>query len=1043
MHSSRDGTRSQHGGKVHDPARSEQKHTSSASFASTLSNALNISTPTSARKATLTPTAQSMPTRSTHAACSSHQATPTRPDALRTPVRAPDAPRILTLTGHEAFQSPTTPFSPWILPSDVDQLEHASYASASTSAGQCASTSRLPEQDQGWLMSGPSPRKSFNIFASRSKTIAAAPTASLRDVSTGEPATHPTQIYLPGSFSPNSLAIPHQQSVDTSAGPFHAYREQPSSDPRIGIYEVERGSSDVSTSQAVCSPTSAAAWSPTQFSSAYPSGFSDGSFMSAMQEQDTPSMSTHLLPSQHLTEQLSRSLLAQTAEVRHMSASAQPFIFSMPRRVDRSDVPVQAHPIRIRSSMGLSSGHSVGSGAMGHVPASTAPSHGQSSFQLQPAPRIIACSSSAILAKPGRFEKASCQRKTPGDMYSADVGLRHESNHQASDASARDGREIAGLGLQLDTEPAELVALGFANAPYQPLMSVDEMGRWILNSEGQAVGLSEQSSSFTNDSRGGRVTWQGKDTWNTSLGATTEASFTSHSSTSTWDTSLNDMTSPPSASADSQFVPTSASSIGISYSQNRPPSKPNERPSESSDAQSPSVMTPEVAMHDFSEFGQSVSIEQMADERWRTWPRNRDSVLLRERTSNPIMPTSPGLTLQPQADERASFDSLSVSASSTRSRLMAEPYNKNMRSARPSSSDSTSSRSFIGNAAALDTQQSTGTTGPTRPRSHIATGSLRMSSTTRFGSSGGGAGSDGPSAPTERISGTALALRRARGVSQGEPPPSSSSAAMKLTRSSDAIMPPGSSAASSSSAKFRHSVSLQRTALSSDGLSQAVQRPQSLLETSPDRLGSLFAKPQGKVGFNEVSVALDTLRMFLKQKEQGQKVDENSDANNTTTLPSPVERDQGSSPNKSCRSLRRTKGLSPPRGAFSSVDESGTLQTSSSPSNISSPPSDTPGAISAHGRSQSLGGGMIGSSQPTHNQPTNSRQDDRLAVLEDLSERVMKLKAETERQKEQHAAASMPPPPARPASMQHHRSQSNMTRREMHEEYLRKRANGP
>ena len=356
MHSSRDGTRSQHGGKVHDPARSEQKHTSSASFVSTLSNALNISTPTSARKATLTPTAQSMPTRSTHAACSSHQATPTRPDALRTPVRAPDAPRILTLSGHEAFQSPTTPISRWISPSDVDQLEHASYASASTSAGQCASTSRLPEQDQGWLMSGPSPRKSFNIFASRSKTNAAAQTASLRDVSTGEPATHPTQIYLPGSFSPDSLAIPLQRSVDTSAGPFHAYREQPSSDPRIGIYEVERVSSDISTSEV---PTSAAAWSPTQFSSAYPSGFSDGSFMSAMQEQDTTSMSAHLLPSQDVTGQLSQGFLAQTAEVRHVSASVQPFIFSMRPRVDRSDVPVQAHPIRIRSSMGLSSGHSV------------------------------------------------------------------------------------------------------------------------------------------------------------------------------------------------------------------------------------------------------------------------------------------------------------------------------------------------------------------------------------------------------------------------------------------------------------------------------------------------------------------------------------------------------------------------------------------------------------------------------------------------------------------------------------------------------------
>lgn len=1040
MHPFHDTARSQHDSNASDSARSEQKHTASSSFVSTLSNALNISTPTLSRKANLASPAQSIPTLYTNAATPAHQPNPTRPA---------DPPRILTLSGHEAFQSPTTPISSWTYATVENPLEPLKRPSIGVIASQDAPAPRGAEQNQDWLISGPSSRRIFNIFGSRSKTNATAAQAYQTAPSTDSGAVQSSHSSLVSSSSTNALARPQQSST----GPFHIYRQQPSSHPRVNTYNFSRAPSDVPTSQALLSPTSAAALSPTQFSLTFPAGFNDGSFISAMFEQDTPSLSTHLLPSQDLTEQLhpGSNLAALSAAGRPFSTCAPSFTFTM--QPDQS-APNSQHDLNSSQTdvyhtgnpHDLVSDKTDTSKAATRTAASSASRQGSFSI-LQPAP-MIASSSSVNAAAFGQDTHPSAQQAMRDDGHHAGNGLVSDGNRRTRTLGAED---IAGLGLQLNAVPVsqveavELIAPTSTNS-YRSSVLVDEMGRWLFDSDGRPITVSDQTSLSTTDSSSRRLAWHGKDASSTSLGATTEASFTSHSNSSTWDTSFNDVSSsvsgPPLASADSQYIRTPASSIGLSFNQNAQLNKLYGRPSTASDSQPTQSMTPEVAMHDFSEFAQSVSIEQMADQRWRTWPRNRDSVLLRERPSNATIPMSPITAPQPPTDERTSIDSLSVSASSTRSRLMAEPYNKNMRSGRPSSSASTSSRSSIGNAAILESQQSTGVTGPTRPRSYIATGSLRMSSAMRTDSSGGGTGQDGSAASGERISGTALALalQRARGMSQGGPTSSSSSSsAMKLTRSSDALMASGSSAASS--AKFRHSVALQRTALSSDGLKQAAaQRPQSLLETSSARMTGPSTKQTGaKVGFNEVSVALDTLRMFLKQKEQGERVDQSPHHDNVSTLPSTVETSQGSSPSKPGRTLRRTKAILPPRGAFSAVDEFGTLQTSSSTSHIPSP-HQAPGAIAAHNRSHSLSSGLSGLSHPTRNLLSSSRRDDKLAVLQDLSERVMKLKAETERQKERHAAASMPPPPAR---LHYQRSHTNMTRREMHEEYLRKRANQP
>ncbi|SPO21888.1 uncharacterized protein UTRI_01878_B [Ustilago trichophora] len=1034
MHPSRHSDSPQHQRASSSSARSNHNDVHSTPYVSTLSHALNISTPTSSQKsaqAAQTSTAQSTPTRLTHSVAGSLQATPTRLETKRTPKRIGDPPRILTLSGHEAFQSPSTPVSPWIsalasgflsLDAGATQRHHASIDGEPLNLAH----------DQEWLMSGPSSSSTANIFEAQSHETPVA--AHLSHIHNASAANGPCSL----SIDVNSNRVIGALPAAKPPGPFRAYREQPTSDPRVAIYETT-ATSDMPTSRSALSPTLVASLSPLQPSSAFPLTLPDGTFLSAIFEQDTPSLSTHHLPGNDLTEQLSMQAKHPMGG-RPASTLSHPFTFSMQTGRSDSEGHRRPHSTNFGHVLGSQQVSMLGSiipSTVDHPTAQATDSvHNTSAVFLRPMARAAANHGHVVVN--GKYLAEEPANGTHRDITNADSVQSNASSQERSDGITANDKSIAGLGLNLNAAPTEVVEQVeiLAGAQEGSHMSssllVDEMGRWMLGSDGLQLTDSDHSSLSANDSRRRRGRWHVQETSTASLGATTEGSFTSHSNSSTWDSSFNDMPSPfsgpSSTSADNgTFVTTPASSIGLSHAQNSHPSK--------SDGLRPPVVTPEVAMGDFSEFGQSISIEQMAEERWRTWPRNRDSVILRDRASASALPISPtGPAPQLQAEERTSFDSLSVSASSTRSRLLAEPYNKNMRSGRPSSSASTSSRSSIGNAAALEGQQSSGVTGPTRPRSYIATGSLRMSSATRTGSSGGGSSSEGGQTSNERLSGTALALRRARGLSQGGHPPSSSSAAMKLTRSSDALMTPGFSNAAA--AKFRHSVALQRTALSSEGLSQ-VSRPQSLLETtshpeSVQKAGSTSAaKPKAKVGFNEVSVALDTLRMFLKQKEPGGTTSGNDAA---ASLPPPTESSDASSPGKPSRTLRRAKGVLPPRGAFSSVDEFGMLQTSASSSNV--PALHSASAPSAnHGRSQSLGGLLL---SPTTN---SRRQDDRLAVLADLSERVMKLKAETERQKERHAAASMPPPSSLPASL-HQRTQSPRTRREIHEEYLRKRATG-
>ena len=1050
MHSSKEGFRSQHQNTPSKTTRATQSDLHPSPYVSTLSHAFNISTPSSSKVQSDHSATLSTPTKLVHAASISQHTTPTRVELLPTPTLPAGTTRLLNLSGHEAFHLPGTPVSPWSvapIPTKENRAHDVASDESRTGPAQIQTLPAARQEEQEWLMSGAPSSRTFNFFEAGSNTellpAGIAETHASDFLSSGAPD-------VVGGLLAVTSAGGRTPVFGSLSSPFHAYREQPTSDPRQSIYESVV-LSDGPTSISALSPTKAAALSPTQQSSAFPVMLNDGTFLSAIFEQGTPSLCTHLLPNSDLTEEVvprGEPSLTHRPNNNLSSVLPRPFRFASSSiqndsveqrsnhsgRTDGAARPFQDTGVKSNSpglfySPGVSSALAQAPSAVYLQPPSSAAMGGEATAALTGLRRV---------AQPGAAERSHVN------------DTRDRSSHQSTSASnavestAETGLE--GLGLNLNMAPTAPERpldqqASLPDDPFMPSMLVDEMGRWMLDPEAVQLARSELSSLSEGGSRGGRVRWHGKDLSNASFGATTEGSFTSYSNSSTWDTSFNGAPSPislpPSSNGESQPLATPASSIGLSQGRNPHLGKLGDTTPAGVDSLQ-AVATPEVHMHDFSEFGQSVSIEKMAEERWRTWPRNGGGMIRKDRPSSSALTMSPGTSLQLPGEERTSFDSLSVSASSTRSRLLAEPYNKNMRSGRPSSSASTSSRSSIGNAAVLETQHSSGVTGPTRPRSYIATGSLRMSSAARAGSSGT-AGSDSIEATNERTGGAALALRRARGMSQGGHSSPKSSAAMKLTRSTDGLIPV--SLSNSSSTKPRHSVALQRTNLSSDGLASTAQRPQSYIDTtahfdSPRRLGKAA---RAKVGFGEVSVALDTLRMFLKQKEPGEPASKSQHGDDERTSPVPQESNDASSPRKPSRTLRRAKGVLPPRGAFSCVDEFGTLQPTSTSS--TSGLNETKGAQVGHGHSHSLGVGQIGLKQ-TADPTSSSRQDDRLAVLEDLSERVRRLKAETERQKEQHAAESMPPPAA-PLTSSHQRSQSSMTRREMHEEYLRKRGTGP
>lgn len=970
--------------------------TPSSSYVSTLSNALNIVTPKSLKKSSTADTPRSVgpfstPDTAAHDSTRFSQGSAISGDALRTPTRSTrkrEPPPILSLSGHEAFQSPLTPSSPW---SDAPGSAVVQGA-GSARHGQSTHIPNVLEnkaQDYAWLMSGPaSTSGAANIFGTPPSRISASCGRS-----DGDPFHTSTEEQLGSNVMSICARTTTIEPVGRTSDHFTTYREQPGSE-LCGQHPWGLSVGADSAGPSTLSPASASSLSPVLFATALSSITNGGVFEPATKEQETPSMSTHLLPSNDLTECLPRRSEPNTAltspqchfESTHVTA----------------DTNLPGGVALLRST------------GDGFAPGASDPSaFGRPVHAVAP-----------DLDTPLSFDASA-------GLHTTSLGT--SGSHLSG--SKPDARHIAGLGLELHPgngpEQAELF-MSPTQPTSRPSMMVDEMGRWILQSPSQPSELSLVAGASERERR----LVQGTST--SSLSTAAETCFMSHSNASTLDSSFGEAPSPSNcdalAVADMNFVNTPASSVGHTSRPNLHLGKLSDQTRSSSESQSAREI-PEIFMSDLSEFGQSVPIEQMAEERWRTWAGNRgltNSKDVFSAAASQPCGRSAISHLTTAAEPRTSFDSLSVPASCARSRLMTEPYNKSMRSSRPSSSSSTSSRSSsINNAAALEGQPFSGVTGPTRPRSYMAIGTLRMSSVTRSNSSGG---REAISSPNERSIGSALAFRRARGLSQtvqasvGSNSPTSTG--MKSTRSADYITPLATS--SSAAVDFGRSVALQ-TQASSDGLDLMTQRPQTMLETSSSPSSSRVgaeSKPKGRVGFNEVAVALNTLRMFLKQKDTS--TSSNAPTHHVGHALSLTEAScERFSPPKPIRTLRRAKGVLPQRGAFSAVDQLDVPEPNAGSQGLDR-------LDQSQSRSRSI-------SSPDHTSPYRP-PDDKLAVLDDLSERVMRLKAESELEQQRHAAASMPPP-AVPLGMGMPQMQQQMqtsprTRREMHDEYLRKRASG-
>ncbi|PWZ00559.1 hypothetical protein BCV70DRAFT_97358 [Testicularia cyperi] len=1086
-----------------------------SSYISSLSHALDINTPKSARS------------KSSALSSANGLRTPTTPVSIRSQTRASvstvteqtsshvfqqlpshelaapystgppeNDPYGLSLQGHEAF-SPSSRVTPNRLVFEVQstprRTSRASFQSHSrdgrsaydgtpqtTAPNDVFSLSTAPatqdhgsDPDQAWFLSSDCGAVADSGFA-RSLVQPWTAMTSVEAFKARSLSFSPGSRSHACSFQPCNQILSrastgdHTPSANEDEGclrglsSFKFYRDRATSDVLAPSEGIRTEDTDVTQESGPLSPASVASLSPAHLSSAFPAGVAEGSFLDSIFEQQTPSMSTNDLPGNDLTLQFgsSEASVFPTSSAPPFSANASRI--AQPRSLQLLASPSMARGTAERSVLGSNSVPSFRAAGMS---------------LLTTHPNTDAISKGAALRAQKKIDVSSDSRHI---AIAAQQANREHSPHTAEMGSGSDAKLTPRHGVQStpplsdalkfaqhDDRPAEL-GLGIqhiglsawqdgvgrhdhhASAAKKPelneySMVVDEMGRWAPSVSTRKV-LRGKLSSDTNASLSGQVlvgadekarqACAGNDVLTS--GAIEHALHVREASSldgSFYDESVSLDSVPRKTSSNGSFD-TPASSIGSSM---RRATSVNDvlPPSGKMRTTVTSRKAEDVAMHDFSEFGQSVPIEQMAEDRWRTWPRHRVDI------SN-IRPEAPTALSTAQtgsissAVQPAILSASHTTPTSSRSRLLVEPYNKHQRSGRPSSGASTSSRSSTGIPAGEAASLTMSGTGPTRPRSHLATGSLRMSSSS---SRPGSSNMDPPSSSnsSDRRSASAMALRRARGLSQGSLAPMLGSKAMLVSQSHDPSM---------TSPQSHRRTSAIKSA--SEASAAALPRPQSMHEATIGShlpahkrdAASLHTRNQ-RVGFNEVSAALDTLRLFLRQK------DGTSSAERSSMKPNELDSDVPRSvPDQPARMLRRATGVLPPRGALgSNVDEFGS---------IGSPP---PLALSSatvlphnsnrprlHGRSLSLADTNI-SAQSKSLGLGGNRQEDRLAVLEDLSKRVMKLKQQAERLEEERDAVNMPPPTSRPTSVNvqshaHSQSPSSMTRREMHEQYLRKRHSG-
>ncbi|SPO39452.1 uncharacterized protein PSFLO_04933 [Pseudozyma flocculosa] len=833
--------------------------------------------------------------------------------------------------------------------------------------------------------------------------------------------------------------------------------------------------------------------SPSQWSPAYTSptfsavATERGSLGSAFAYQ-TPSMREQALPADNALDSVGsyRSSLHQASPTFHRSAAsvtARPLEIS-PRSVvgpsaeGGREIGMQAVPLA--PSFG-----SLGSAAM---QSSQQEREGEMRFEavpLMPLPPTTRrpVSASSLLAATARVSlqspQVSISSLDAANMVPSSAGSTRSSyswlgnlssvelQPTPSDAAAVADPTTGGdsalareLGLGLDLMPEErdheMIEHLAPEAPVQPMddddvaMHVDEMGRLtfgMTQRRGSTTSVSTGSLGFDSASSRPRhglwhqsdASWiTGDGSWLASTGpSSVDNSFQEDSIGSAAGKAIRNRLSlqqaPVSRSAARRSTsrPTSSSGVTAAVMLSRPPSS-DARPSDT--AQRPTT-------GDFSEFGQSVPIESMADERWRTWLRGRDAS---DRSASGTAQSPPN---------SAAVEPAPPSATPGRARLMVEPYSKaSSRNARPSSATSTSSRSSTGGIGTVDLASTPSSAGPTRPRSTLmATGASVPSRSTSTSRSSFSSGAD---RVQERKASSVSALRRARGLSQSGLSSLSSSRIMELSRSSDSMEP-----RRANMAAMQRVTSLDTGKAGALGTSQRNwSRPMSHLQTEdsasasatppvdvdedPAPAASSTSPP--KVGFNEVSVALDTLRIFLHQKSAVNRPSSRETSQTSDSTPS--DHSSGGTIGVPQRTLRRAKGTLPPRGSVTISDDVEASLAKPGGSGVGESKAKAAKGV-GHGRVQSMGALPLAGS---------SREQDRLAVLQDLSERIRRLKEASESgrhppsarpnavgQSTAHPAAAAASSSSSPAAHSPRRAQpspADQSRRQMHEEFLAARA---
>ncbi|PWN51522.1 hypothetical protein IE53DRAFT_367997 [Violaceomyces palustris] len=1042
-----------------------------STYSSSLSQALQMPPPRSARNKSGSKTGS--PQAQSHKGTSN----PTKIFQHQQAVGAEPANQFnLSLSGHEAFAARTSSESAFLAISPTTKSPHS------------LAESEQPQWDPSFLSDFTSPNSSSMPDLALPVTEAIVNSQgrhpfvirnSSQSSSQASTASDPPGVSYPigGKFSINTPSPAPSRASLSRAGmslltpdrlSFTGFRDRSFSDLTT-LSETDR---DLALSEPI-SPVSEVSLSPTSLATPFPPGMSDSNFLRSVFEQHTPSTPRQrILMEERETGSdpyLQNSTVSQTPDnalTRHSSfaglaTSPDATIQAIFQPISPDDVRVvsssssapslrQENPSRARITSDymqervLRSAGPSSSGRSRFASAVVAPHQRNASSDDVPGrsnppkyQELLQCLQSPVrLTSAGESSRGAFRPAEDSEivMHEWRIPIARAQVDQASafDAASASTRS-AGIGLELNqSKPSrdEEMSEELEDQVDVNMRAEDQEGSGAsIMQRGESSGT---SGSYGQDSsasyQGQRSGWSLAETYNSIVGG--DSSFISTHSSSfessfqddsllslpmgsryPWQMSQDTPLSSPAPSIKLTLDPGGVS-VGSGFS--------GSLPREQRDGVESGV----------GEFGQLALLNLSREDRSSTWPRPWHNSVSGAATDARLSTPDAGLYQE------------SISGSTSR---LLSPADPGLRSRGPNAmvraSSSASSSSRSSSNAVLDFG-TTAPLGPPRSRATVVAASRPLSAR--------GSAEKSTFAAPERRPSTASALRRARGLSHGSVP-SSFQRTIEMSRSVDSVdaLKLGDSKRRLSIDEVPTSGPSSSASLIARGSSKEMMAPLRN-SRSVDIEGSSGRPRSGKVGFNEVSRALETLRLFLHQKDRTKlRSSTSGDAILTRTESQMLSSDdrQASEPSDHAaeypksrpRTLRHpAKVPLPPRGSVrTSFPEFNTL---TGPGD--STPSTSSDRVEGHSRSHS-----------SILSPSSSREEDRLAVLQDLSERVTKLKEESDRISKSHQNLEQLTQdthdaildPGREETSPAHGDLVNLpqghpwSRRELHEEYLRQR----